>query len=245
MEIIDEIEGEVEYLNQEEDYEEDFTAFEPMDFNKYDTALFRTDNFKRLSSAAYALWLILSTRLKPNGRVAIQIKDVPSYAKSFRLDPKTIKKVYDELLNYTFTVGKGKSTRTVHLLTIEVIGEGFEYLRIPYESGMGSFDGAGKKYEYKHYIKWKREELESLLMAFRGSELRTLFIIGVHVDNTGKSFPKRKTIAKLQGLTEGIIGRNLNTLEGAGLITRELVPGKTQFDHNEYHLDPKTGITFC
>lgn len=241
--IINKIEG--QYPNQEEDCVEDFTAFEAMEFTKYNTTLFRTDNFAGLSSAAFVLWLILSTRLKPNGRVAIQIKDVPSYAKSYRLDPKTIKKVYEELLNYTFNMGKGKNLRVIHLLTIEIIGEGVEYLRIPYESGMGTFDGKAKKYEYKHYVKWSRAELEALLMTFRGSVLRTLLTIGVHVDNKGKAFPARKTIGKLQGVSEVIIGRNLNTLETAGLIKRELVPGKTQFDHNEYHLDARTGIKFC
>ncbi|ODA41238.1 hypothetical protein [Desulfosporosinus sp. BG] len=224
---------------------EDFTTFESMEFIKFSVPIFQKDNFGGLSSGALKLWLILSTRLRPDGRVAIEIKDVPKYARKFKQDPKTTKKAFEELLKYTFTVGKGKNTRTNCVLKIEHIDNEVEYLKIPYGSGIGTFDGTGKEYAYPQFIKWQRERLEALLMTSGGSMLATLLAIGIHVNSMGIAFPAWKTIAKIQGVSVSVIGDNLKMLEDADLIKRKLVPGKTQFDHNEYHLDAKTGITFC
>ena len=225
---------------------EDFSALELMDFAKFDKILHRSDKLAGLSSSDFKLLMILATRLRPNGRVAIQTKDVVKYAEQFGMTAKTIRKSLKELKKYTFDIGKGKDTRTIHLLKEDIIDTKTKYLRIPYESGIGNFDGTGKDYAYKVFFKWRREELEALLKTLGGSALRTIFIIGTHIDDEGMGFPLIEKIAKFQGVTPKVIGYNLYELEGAGLLKRVHVPNdKNRYVHNEYYLDAKTGISFC
>ncbi|HZK55439.1 MAG TPA: hypothetical protein VFC84_14745 [Desulfosporosinus sp.] len=240
------VEGvEVDYF-ESEDESEDFTTFVPMDSIKFSVPLFMTGKYAGLSTSAFKLWLILTTRLKPNGWVAIEIEDVPRYARRFRLDPKTVPKALEELKRFTITTSQGKDTRTVHLLKVEVVSDDVSYYKIPYASGAGTFDGKGKDYAYPQFIKWNRQALENLLMTIKGSPLRTLFTIGVHVDDKSNAFPSWETISKYQGITLAMVGTNLNALKKVGLLKWEHVPSnRNKWKHNYYELDPRTGIKFC